>query len=71
MSLAGDWFGSLFTIAAESMGSYHGNRKAGNQKKIFYTTSFIPPSTFSLPTGASSHIRQGTFVVETFKQIKI
>lgn len=50
-------FSSLFTSAAELMGSYHGNRKAGT-KNIFYTTSFIPPPTFSLPTGASSHIQR-------------
>lgn len=48
---AGDRFGSLFTNAAESMDSYHGNREAGT-KNIFYTTSLIPPPTFSLPTGA-------------------
>ena len=46
---------SLFTNAAESMDSYHGNREAGT-KNTFYTTSLIPPPTFSLPTGSSSHI---------------
>lgn len=37
------------------MDSYHGNREAGT-KNIFYTTSLIPPPTFSLLSGASSHI---------------